>query len=194
MRRTCLALAAALCLAAPAAAEAPPEGFVSLIDGKTLKGWEVMNKGKFTAEDGLIKLRGGGGWLRSEQEYDNFVLRLDVRWLKPRQDSGIFLRASKEGRNWPDRRYEVQCENTGRVAMLFGARYKLDKGKAAKVLRPVNEWNTFEVRCVGATCEVRLNGELVCTSDDLKRPRGYIGLQGEGGQLDFRNVFIKRLP
>jgi hypothetical protein len=172
---------------------APEEGFVQLFDGKTLKGWEIMNGAKFTAEDGVIKLRGGSGWLRSEQEYDNFVLKLEVRWLKPRQDSGIFLRASKEGKNWPNRRYEVQCENSERVAMIFGAKHKLDRAKAAKALKPTPQWNTFEVRCVGARCEVKLNGELVCTSDAFKHAKGYIGLQGEGGHLDFRNIRIKKL-
>lgn len=187
-----LFLALAVCLSALGAASAG-DGFQSLFDGKSLAGWHVMNGGKFTASDGVIQLRGGRGWLRSDKEYADFVLRLDVRWLKARQDSGIFLRASKEGKNWPDRRYEVQCENSPRVAMLFGAKSKLDKEKAARALKAVNEWNTFEIRCVGRRCEVKLNGELVCTSDDLKRPRGYIGLQGEGGHLDFRNVRIKPL-
>src|SRR5437868_2708369 len=88
------------------------EEFTSLFDGKSLAGWHVMNGAKFVAEDGVIKLHGGSGWLRSDREYADFVLKLEVRWMKPRQDSGIFLRASKEGKNWPDRRYEVQCENS----------------------------------------------------------------------------------
>jgi hypothetical protein len=114
-----------------------------------------------------------------------------VRWLKAKQDSGIFLRASKEGKSWPDRKVEVQCENTDRVAMLFGAKYKLDKEKAAKALKAVNEWNEFTIRCVGKNCEVKLNGELVCTSDDIRLEKGYIGLQGENGNLDFRNIRIQ---
>jgi hypothetical protein len=183
---------AALLLASATLAQADDkEKFVSLFDGKTLDGWHVMNKAKFEARDGVIQLRGGSGWLRSDKEYEDFVLTLEVRWLKPRQDSGIFLRASKEGGNWPDRRYEVQCENSPRVAMLFGAKYKLDKDKAAKALKGVNEWHVFEIKCAGSSCEVKLNGELVCTSDDLKRSKGYVGLQGEGGHLDFRNVRIK---
>src|SRR5262245_13106927 len=98
--RLFLALALALCL--PALADTlAADGFESLFDGKSLAGWHVMNRGKFTAEDGVIKLRGGSGWLRSDKEYSDFVLQLEVRWLKPRQDSGIFLRASKEGKNWP---------------------------------------------------------------------------------------------
>src|SRR6516162_7912266 len=140
------------------------DGFRPLFDGKSLAGWHVMNGGKFTAADGVIQLRGGSGWLRSDREYQDFVLKLEVRWLKPRQDSGIFLRASKEGKNWPDRKVEVQCENSARVAMLFGAKYKLDREKAARALKGVNQWNTFEIRCQGTRCEVKLNGELVCTS------------------------------
>ena len=56
------------------------DGFQALFDGKTLAGWHVMNKAKFTAEDEVIKLRGGSGWLRSDEEYGDFVLRLEVRW------------------------------------------------------------------------------------------------------------------
>ncbi len=169
------------------------EGFESLFDGKSLTGWHIMNGGKFAANEGVIQLRGGSGWLRSDREFTDFVLRLEVRWLKPRQDSGIFLRASKEGKNWPAQAYEVQCENSERVAMLFGAKYKLNKEKAAKVLKGVNEWNTYEIRCVGTRCEVKLNDELVCTSDDLRRPGGYLGIQGENGQLDFRNIQIRTI-
>ncbi len=169
------------------------EGFVPLFDGKTLAGWEVMNKSKFVAEDGVIKLHGGSGWLRSENEYDDFVLRLEVRWMKPKQDSGIFIRASKEGKNWPDRRYEVQCENSARVAHLFGAKCTRDPKKAEQLLKAPMEWNTFEVTCDKSRCEVKLNGEIVCTSDELKIAKGYIGLQGEGGELEFRNIRIRKI-
>jgi hypothetical protein len=192
-RRLFLAALATLFSASLALAD-DGDKFESLFDGKSLAGWHVMNGGKFEARDGLVQLRGGSGWLRSDKEYEDFVLRVDVRWLKPRQDSGIFLRASLEGKNWPERKVEVQCENSDRVAMLFGAKYVLDKEKAARALKGVNEWNTFEIRCQGTRCEVKLNGELVCTSDDFKLKKGYIGLQGEGGQLDFRNIQILVLP
>ncbi len=169
------------------------DGFQSLFDGKSLAGWNVMNKAKFTAEDEVIKLRGGSGWLRSDEEYSDFVLRLEVRWMKPKQDSGIFIRASKEGKNWPDKRYEVQCENSARVAHLFGAKSVRDAKKAEQLLKAPKEWNSFEVSCIGTRCEVKLNNELVCTSDDLKMAKGFIGLQGEGGELEFRNIRIRRI-
>jgi hypothetical protein len=169
------------------------DGFRSLFDGKTLAGWNVMNKAKFIAEAEVIKLRGGSGWLRSDEEYGDFILRLEVRWMKPRQDSGIFIRASKEGKNWPDRRYEVQCENSNRVAHIFGAKCTRDAKKAEALLKAPKEWNSFEVSCIDKRCEVKLNNELVCTSDDLKMAKGFIGLQGEGGELEFRNLRIKKI-
>src|SRR5581483_7481554 len=113
--------------------------------------------------------------------------------MKPKQYSGIFLRAGKEGKNWPDRRYEVQCENSQRVAHIFGAKCVRDAQKAEKQLKGPKEWNRFEVVCTGKRCEVKLNDELVSTSDDLKNAKGYIGFQGEGGELEFRNIRIKKV-
>lgn len=179
---------------ATAHAEQPADerGFVSLFDGRTLAGWHLMNGAKFVAEDGVIKLNGGRGWLRSDKQYDDFTLRLELRFMKPKQDGGVFLRASKEGKGWPSRRYEVQSENSRRMARLFGAKYDLDVELAQKALKPVGEWNEYEIKVAGSNLEVRLNGELVTTSSDLgKLTRGYIGLQGESGFHEYRNIRIR---
>jgi len=167
--------------------------FVSLFDGKSLAGWHIMNGGKFDAADGVIKLNGGRGWLRSDKQYANFILRLEVRWLKKKQDSGVFLRASLEGKNWPKARYEVQCENSQRVARLFGAKHERDVALAEKLLKAPGQWQSFEIACQGKRCEVKFNGRLVTKSGSLEPRSGYLGLQGEGGQLEFRNLRIKVL-
>lgn len=167
--------------------------FTSLFDGKTLNGWHIVNGAKFVAEDGVIKLNAGSGWLRSDKEYSDFILKLEVRWMKPRQDSGIFLRATKEGTNWPNQRYEVQAENSERVARIFGAKHERDVDLAFEVLKRLKEWNSYEIKCVGKRCEVKLNGTLVTTSDSFERPKGFIGIQGERGFLEFRNIRIKEL-
>jgi hypothetical protein len=195
--RSILAIAA-LCLlgapGAPPADEKSEEGFVALFDGKTLNGWHLMNGAKFTVDGGVIKHAEGLGWLRSDKEYADFILRLELRFMKPNQDGGVFLRAGKEGKNWPDQKYEVQCENSARMAMIFGAKYDLNVPLTQKVLKPVGEWNDYEIKIVGPKIEVRLNGELVTTSnsaDALKR--GYLGLQGENGAHEYRKFRIKEL-
>ena len=176
----------------PAGAE-NNDGFTTLFDGKSLDGWHIMNGGKFSATKGVIKLDGGRGWLRSDKEYTDFVLTLEVRWLKPKQDSGVFLRASKEGGNWPSRKYEVQCENSPRIAYIFGAPQKRDAKLALKLLKEDQQWNRYEIKCEGPKCEVKFNGQVVATSDGFKHLKGYIGLQGESGQLEFRSIRIKVL-
>lgn len=187
--------AVALLFAAASAHAADEEGFVSLFDGKTLEGWHVMNGASFVAEDGVIKLNGGRGWLRSDKEYADFILRLELRFMKPKQDGGVFLRASEEGGGWPNRRYEVQSENSPRMAKLFGAKYEQDVELTQRTLKPDGEWNEYEIKLVGPKLEVRLNGQLVTTSDSLTNlAAGYIGLQGEGGLHEYRNIRIKPLP
>ena len=195
--QTLLALVASCLLIAPdvsSGSEKTEEGFVSLFDGKTLNGWHLMNGAKFVVEDGVIKHNVGHGWLRSDKEYSDFIVRLEFRFLKPKQDGGVFLRAGIEGKDWPDRKYEIQVENTKRMGIIFNAKHDLNVELAQKALKPIGEWNEYDIKIVGSKIEVRLNGELVSSSnsaDSLKR--GYLGLQGENGSHEYRNFRIKDL-
>ena len=194
---TILAIAACCLLGAPIvslAAEKREEGFVSLFDGKTLDGWHPMNDAKFVAEDGVLKLNGGLGWLRSDKEYSDFILRLEFRFMKPKQDGGVFLRSNTEGNPWPSRKYEVQIENTVRMAKIFGAKHELNVELTEKVLKSVSEWNEYEITLVGSRLKVRLNGKLVSKSDSTGGlTRGYLGLPAEHGFHEYRNFRIKEL-
>jgi len=170
------------------------EGFVSLFDGKTLDGWHLMNGAQFVAQDGVLKLNGGRGWLRSDKEYSDFILRLEFRFMKPDQDGGVFLRSNMEGDDWPSRKYEVQCQNTARMGTIFGAAHDLNVELTQKTLKPVGEWNEYEITLVKSSVEVRLNGEVVSVSASMdKLTRGYLGLQGENGFHEYRNIRIKDL-
>ena len=176
------------------AAEKDETGFSPLFNGKTLDGWHLENNANFVVEDGVIKHRGGLGWLRSDKQYSDFILRLEFRFLKEKQDGGVFLRSNKDGSNWPTRKYEVQIENTERMAKIFGTQHELDVELTRRLLKPNGEWNEYQITVKGASVEVRLNGEVVSKSDkagDLQR--GYIGLQGENGQHEYRNFRIKEL-
>jgi hypothetical protein len=39
-----------------------------------------------------------------------------------------------------------------------------------------------------------VNGELITVADGLADQAGFIGIQGEGGQLEFKNIRIRVLP
>jgi hypothetical protein len=76
---------------------------------------------------------------------------------------------------------------------IFGTDCKRDPEKAQKLLKPTGEWNTLEIICDGSRCEVKLNGAVASTANDLEPRKGYLGLQGENGAIEFRNLFLKRL-
>ena len=176
------------------AEEKADEGFTRLFNGKTLDGWHLENGARFIVEDGVMKHRGGLGWLRSDKQYSDFVLRLEFRFLKPKQDGGVFLRSNTDGNNWPTRKYEVQIENTARMAKIFGTNHELDIELTQKVLKPTGEWNEYQITIEGANVEVQLNGKVVSKSDSAgELTRGYIGLQGENGLHEYRNFRIKEL-
>ena len=67
---------------------------------------------------------------------------------------------------------------------------------------PVGEWNRFRIVMAGEKVHVFLNGELVVRDTTLENywerdkpiyPSGQIELQNHGGQLWFKNIYIREL-
>ena len=78
-------------LPAPAADE---PGFVSLFNGKDLSGWVPVNvaPNTFTAREGMIVSTGlPTGTLRTDRMYENFIIELEWRHLKPGGNAGLFI-------------------------------------------------------------------------------------------------------
>src|SRR3954447_25328164 len=95
-RRTLLrtGLGTAALLAVGGRARAADEGFRPLFNGKDLNGWVPVNVAPetFTVRDGLIVSTGKpNGMLRTERPYDNFILELEYRHLKPQGNAGVFI-------------------------------------------------------------------------------------------------------
>ena len=56
--------------------------------------------------------------------------------------------------------------------------------------KPVGEWNSMEFVCKDGHIKAYLNGVLVNQAQCEAR-EGYIGIQSEGGAMEFRNIRIK---
>jgi len=166
-------------------------GWVSLFDGHTLKGWKVTGC-EAVVQDGAILLKAGNGLVRTERSYRDFVLEIEWKALRTdRWDSGVFFRASDPpaGSPWP---------KTYQANLLKGMEGNVNELKTARSqgLAKPGRWNHFKLTVVGAKAELAINGKPAWKADDVKDPTGYIALQAEipgGGQFLFRNIRIREL-
>ena len=205
------AAAAAVALAVPTGAQVPAaSGFVSLLND-TLDKWTVENTqaNNFTVRDGVLRVTGPQGWLRSKTQYADFTLRVEVRFLTDDADSGVFLRAPDPPTNvfvrgWPANAYQVQLRDMSRnkttnpiwIANLYRHRIapgetSYDGDAAMKVVKPTGEWQTIEIAARAESLTVQLNGALVTRASNIIHPRGHIGIQGETGELEYRTFAIR---
>jgi hypothetical protein len=186
--------------------------FNALFDGKSLQGWTAKNTtpATFSLKDGFVHVEGNSGWLQSEREYSNFMLRVEVRFLTDNADSGVFVRAVGDSiflRGWPGNSYQVQARDVTRNQsanpILIGNIYRhgnpggqtnFDSAAALRVAKPTGEWQMLEIEVRGDSLNVTLNGTVVTRATGLVNPRGYIGLQGEAGIVEYRAIEIQETP
>ncbi len=202
-RRTFLALAP-LPLAAAAA---PPEpGFVSLFDGRTLRGWTIQQgpETAFYVDKGDIVVHDGSNfptWLRSEKQYENFDFRCEF-FVKGWCNSGIYLHAPEHGRNtWCGMKINIfqKLDETPlpeSVGSIFPLVPPLKTNVKAK-----GEWNGMRVLMNWPRLKVWINDEPVQDLNLEAAPelrhrlrRGYLGLESLSYPIRFRNLRIQELP
>jgi hypothetical protein len=156
-------------------------------------------------ENGELVNDGNGPYATTERDYGDIELLVEYRTVA-KADSGIYLRGNpqvqiwdytKEGGKW-DR--GAQKGSGGLWNNSAGA-----PGKDPLVLadKAFGEWNALRIRQVGDKTTVYLNDKLVvdhATMEnywDPKEPlwaRGPIQLQTHGGEIRWRNIFIREIP
>lgn len=217
-------ISAALLLATAATAEEAPQ-FKDLFNGRDLSGWVDVNTSPATwsVKDGLLICTGLPiGVMRSEKQYENFILHIEWRHMKEGGNSGIF--AWSEGTAPADRPLpkgmEVQMlelqwpklnpkadgtpNHPGFVSgELFGANGLTaipDNPRGERSMstemrcKGVGEWNTYVVVCVDGTIKLSINGKFVNGMRESSVRKGYLCLEAEGSEIHFRNIRILELP
>jgi len=187
------------------AQEVSDAGSVPLFTGLDLTGWHAMGQQDWHAENDILWTEGKGGWLRSDQRYADFVLRLEYRVTKGAV-SGIYLRSAEQGDPAFTGLEIALLDDAGQLTDLhstgaiYGAVIPL-----YGVGRKVGEWNEVEISCVGRHLTLYLNGNRIHKIDfddpafvfAEKRPlsrvpnQGYIGLESHTNRVDFRNLRIQ---
>lgn len=166
-------------------------GWVSIFNGSDLQGWVPMNKGNYSATNGVIHLSGGKGWLRTEREYTNFIFEAEWRALGSNYNSGFFIRAGLDGTSFPKDVWQVNLKRVAVGELLTGSQTKV-----ASVTPPIptNQWVKFRIEVRGANVSLDVDGKHAWEFHELNAQHGYIGLQAEGYEFDFRNLRVQELP
>jgi len=142
---------------------------------------------------------GGHEWLRFNHELTNFTFHVKWRFApvttpNPKYNSGVFFRNNLDGSIW----HQAQTSQAG--GYIFGltpvdgkpTRFNLQKDMTENRVKPVGEWNTFDIRCVGDTCTLAVNGEVVNTVK-VGQAEGYVGLESEGYLITFKDLRLREL-
>jgi hypothetical protein len=169
------------------------DGWISLFDGKTLFGWRANSDLNWSVRDGAIRAdKGRPGLLLTTFQMADYELRCDYR-LQRGGNSGIFLRTPLSPKNPAKDCYELNmCDShpsfpTGSI---------VGRKRAGGTFRGEGQWMTMFVRVEGPRIRARLNGTPVIdftdTSDSALRV-GHIGLQMNGGAVEFRNIALRPL-
>jgi Domain of Unknown Function (DUF1080) len=194
-------------------AEKNQDGFVSLLEGETLKGWtNPYAWGESKIVNGEVHLKADKKFfLITEKKYSNFIFEGEILLPEGKANSGFMFRAQ----TGPGRVFGYQAEVDGDpVRKWSGGLY--DEGRRTWFVSPIrgdkaseeafraragdcfkrNDWNTYRITCKGNHITIEVNGVLVSDFKDDKDASGVIGIQhhGEKGQIyKFRNLKIKEL-
>lgn len=147
---------------------------------------------------------GHGAYLTTDREYGDIELRLEYRTV-PGADSGIYLRATPQVQIWDTREEAGKWHlgaDKGSGGLWNNAKGSPGKDPLVHADKPLGEWNEFRIVQVGEHTTVWLNGKLVVDNAPMHnywnrekplRRRGPIQLQTHGGEIRWRNLFIKEL-
>lgn len=208
-------------------------GWISLFDGTSTKGWHSYGKATagsaWKAEDGTLHLDASkkdgwqikdGGDIVSDEEFENFHLKLEWKISKDGNSGVIFLvheDTAKYKYVWFTGPEMQVLDNAGNED---GKIYKHHAGDlydliacSKETVKPYGEWNLAEIIVNKGKLELRLNGTTVVKTnlwdDNWKKliagskfksmpgfgtfHKGKIALQDHGFDVWFRNIEIKKL-
>ncbi len=153
-------------------------------------------------DNGELVNDGHGAYATTDKEYKSFEMLIDYKTVA-KADSGIYLRATPQVQIWDTTeaggKWSIGADKGS------GSLWNNQKaGNRALVLadKPFGEWNHFRILMKGENVSVWLNDQLVVDNVPMENywdrsksilEQGPIQLQTHGGEIRWRNIFIREL-
>ena len=166
----------------------------------------------------LVSLGTPQGHLITDSVYQNFRLEVEYRFAAKPGNCGVLVFASTPRALYKmfPKSIEVQLmhKNAGDFWCIVEditvpdmetrrgpkADWGITEGKERRVKnltdnseKPLGEWNSMKVECVGNSIKVWVNGELVNYGFNATASKGNIALQAEGSEVEFRKVVLTHI-
>ena len=146
---------------------------------------------------------GEGLYLTTDKNYGDFELLVDYRTV-PLADSGIYLRGCPQVQIWD---YTEKAKfplgsDKGSGGLWNNSPGAPGKDPLVKADKPFGKWNHFRIVMAGSQVWVWLNGKQTVNGAILENyydrklpvpPKGPLQLQTHGGEIRWRNLFIREI-
>ncbi|HKH62723.1 MAG TPA: DUF1080 domain-containing protein [Flavitalea sp.] len=161
------------------------------------------------------------GVMRSENQYENFILEIEWKHMEAGGNSGVFVwsdaRPDEKSRlpagvevqmlelDWVNQ--NVREGVTPPIAYVHGELFGVGgvetvpdnpRGTRSKSIenrcKGKGEWNSYTVVCVDGVIKLSVNGKFVNGISKSTVRKGYLCLESEGAEIQFRNLKIVKLP
>ena len=192
-----------------------PKEWMSLSPIDFHKKWSLSQEDIYrhwSVENGELINDGEGLFLTTEKNYGDFELMLEYKTV-PGADSGVYLRGipqvqiwdtTKEGGKW-----KLGADKGSGGLWNNGPSGAPGRDPLVHADNPFGEWNKLHITMLGELVTVVLNEQLVVdgaplnnfwdrkSPEESRKPiveKGPIQLQTQGGEIRWRNLFIKELP
>lgn len=164
----------------------------------------------------LVSLGTPNGHLITDKVYQNYRLEVEYRFAGKPGNCGVLVHASTPRALYKmfPKSLEVQMmhENAGdfwcivediTVPDMEKRRGKkenwgITEGKERRIInltdgseKPLGEWNTMTVECLGNSIKVWVNGDLVNFGTNCTTSKGQIAVQAEGSEVEFKKLILK---
>jgi len=172
---------------------------------KKIEEWTKDAKAHWSVQGDDLVNDGHGAYLTTDKDYGDFELLIDYKTVA-KADSGIYLRGTPQVQIW-DYTKDGPSVSRGAEKGSGGLFNNSDKapGRDPLVLadKPFGEWNHFRIILTGARITVYLNDKLVVDHATMENywdraqplfARGPIQLQTHGGEIRWKNIFIREIP
>lgn len=157
-------------------------------------------------ENGELVNDGHGPYATTDEDFGDIEFLLEYKTVA-KADSGIYLRGTPQVQIWDSNQVFNPERPTRRPHLGSGGLFNNAPdapGRDPLVLadKPFGEWNQFRIRQVGDRTWVWLNGQLTVDGAIMENywdrsqslpVKGPIMLQTHGGEIRWRNIFVREI-